>query len=122
MTSNNERFTLSREELDNLFRSEPNTTIDLNNLEIDLVFNDNESFTLSPEEFDNLFTITKVHNLRISIVLSDSGLPNGLQKFINHLGANVRRQFTPELVKSNEILMISPQDHDKQRLMDKDAI
>ena len=124
MTSHNERFTLSREEFDNLFRREPNTTIDLNNLEIDLVFNDDdESFTLSPEEFDNLFTITKVHNLRIRIVLSDSGLPSsGLQELVNHLASNVRRQFSPELVESNEILMISPEDRDKQRLMDKEYL
>ena len=123
MTSNNERFTLSREELDNLFRSEPNTTIDLNNLEIELFFNDNESVILSPEEFDHLFTITKVHNLRISIVLSDSGLPSScLQELVNHLASNVRRQFSPELIESNEILMISPEDHDKQRLMDKEYL
>ena len=86
---------------------------------------DNEICTLSPEEleeFGNLFTITKIHNFKIRIVLSDSWIPHNFQKIINHLAANRYENFSPELIERNEVLMIEPEKHDKRRLRDKEYV
>ena len=124
MTSNNEVFTLSAEELDGLLRDESNNRIEPNDFKTSIIIcdSDGNEIQISPEEFDNLFTITKVHNCKISIVMSELGIPDNLQKIINHLAANYWKRFSPELVESNEILMITPEEHDKQRLMRKEYV
>ena len=86
---------------------------------------DNEICTLSPEEleeFGNSVTITKVHSLKIRSVMIDSEISEDWQKGINHLAANCRKNFSPELVERNEILMIESKEHDKRRLRDKEYV
>ena len=124
MTSNNEVFTLSAEELDDLLRDESNNRIEPNDFKISVIIcdSDGNEIQISPEEFDNLFTITKVYNCKISIVMSELGIPDNLQMIINHLATNYWKRFSPELVESNEILMITPEEHDKQRLMRKEYV
>ena len=119
MTSNNEAFTLSSEEFDDLFRR---TQVD--DFEISVVIcdsDDNEILTVSPEEL-NSFWITKVHNPKIRLVMSEFKIPNSWQKILDRLAANSRKHFSPELVEKNEILMIAPEEHDKQRLQTQEYL
>ena len=124
MMSNNETFTLSSKELDDLLKDESNKRIEPDDFEFSVVIcdsDDNEIRTLSPEEFSSL-CITKVHNLKIRLVLSNSWIPNSWQKIVNHLAANCYENFSPELVERNEILMIEPEEHNKQMLRDKEYV
>jgi hypothetical protein len=118
MTNNNEVFTLSSEEFADLLRGKSNNRIEPNDFKTSVIIcdSDGNEIQVSPEEFDNLFTITKAHNCKISIVMGESEIPDNLQKIINHLAASSREHFSPELVEKNEILMIAPEEHDKQRL------
>ena len=124
MTSKSEVFTLSAEELDDLLRDESNNPINPNDFETSVIIcdSDGNEIQISPEEFDNLFTITKAHNCKISIVMGESEIPDNFLKIINHSVANVRAHFSPELVESNEILMITPEEHNKLRLLRKEYV
>ena len=118
MTNNNEVVTLSAEELDDLLRDKSNNRIEPNDFKTSVIIcdSDGNEIQMSPEEFDDLFTITKAHNFQISIVMGESEISDNSQKIINRLAASSREHFSPELVKKNEILMIAPEEHDKQRL------
>lgn len=124
MTNNNAAFTLSAEELDDLLKGESDNRIDLNEPETSVVIcdsDDNQIHTVSPEEL-NSFWISEVQNIKIRLVMRDSYIPNGWQKIINLLAASCYERFSPELVEKNEILMITPEEHDKQRLRNQDYL
>ena len=124
MTSNNGVFTLSAEELNDLLRGESNSRIEPNDFKTSLIIcdSDGNEIQISPEKFDRLFTITKAHDCKISIVMGESEIPDNLQKIINHLAASSSEQFSPELVKKNEVLMIAPEEHHRHRLRVKDYL
>ena len=124
MTNNNEVVTLSAEELDDLLRGKSNNRIEPNDFKTSVIIcdSDGNEIQVSPEEFDNLFTNTRAHNCKISIVMDELEIPDNLQKIINHLAANCYECFSPELVERNEILMIVPEEHHKQRLRVKDYL
>ena len=123
MISNNEVFAPSAEELDDLLRGESNNRIEPNDLKASVIICDSEGneIQVSAEEL-TLFCITRVHNLKIRLVMIEFEIPSSLQKIINHLAANCYERFSPELVKRNEILMIAPEEHDKQRSRNKDYL
>ena len=123
MTNNNEVVTLSAEELDDLLKGGSNNRIEPNDFKTSVIIcdSDGNEIQVSPEKL-NSFCITKVNKLKIRLVMSEFKTPDNLQKIINRLAASSREHFSPELVKKNEILMIAPEEHDKQRLMRKEYV
>ena len=68
---------------------------------------------------------TRGSHIKIKATFKHTEPPKGVQIIRDHLVANVRNQFSPELVEKNEILMLSPlmlspEEYDKLRLRKKE--
>ena len=99
-----------------------NNNIDLNNVGINVATDENEMLTFSVKEFDNLFAITKMNRFKIRLVLSDSEVPDIWHKIVNEQASSVRKNFSSDLVESNEILMMAPEEHEKVSLSERDYL
>lgn len=68
------------------------------------------------------FIITKIHSFKIKLVMSDCPPPSGLQKFIDSLATSFRKDLSSDLVERNEILMMAPEEHEKDSLSERDYL
>ena len=71
------------------------------------------------------YSKTRGSHIKIKATFKHTEPPKGVQIIRDHLVANVRNQFSPELVEKNEILMLSPlmlspEEYDKLRLRKKE--